>query len=101
ANGSIYKLLNPDSNNPAQNFGTPTWRKLGGNLPNAIVNDIHYDPTDDVLVVGTFGRSAWAMHDFKSKVGQPGVLEIDGDTDQPNENDNITLVLDGNNPLLL
>jgi hypothetical protein len=40
-----------------------TWLKLGTTLPNAPVWDLDYDPTDDVLVAGTLGRSAWLLED--------------------------------------
>ena len=37
------------------------WRKHGTNFPNAVVTQIQYSPTDDILIAGTFGRSAWAL----------------------------------------
>jgi FG-GAP-like repeat len=49
------------------NGGTSPWTRLGTNLPNVIVNDVHYYPpaarggrsVGDVLVVGTMGRGVW------------------------------------------
>ncbi len=38
-----------------------TWIQLGSNLPNVIVYDMDYDPTDDLLVLGTLGRGAWSL----------------------------------------
>ena len=37
------------------------WSKLGGALPNAIVFDMEYDVSDDILVVGTMGRGSWSL----------------------------------------
>jgi uncharacterized repeat protein (TIGR03803 family) len=93
ASGGIYQLLTVN--------GQQTWLKFGGNLPNALVTDIHYDSTDDVLVVGTFGRGAFTIHHIGSQVGQPGVITVNGDDDPTHPNDNIVLSLDANNPLLL
>jgi hypothetical protein len=39
-----------------------TWIKEGGEqIPNAQITDIDYNPTDDILVVGTLGRGAWSI----------------------------------------
>lgn len=38
-----------------------SWQKHGDNFPNAMVSDICYDAEDDVLVAGTYGRSAWLL----------------------------------------
>ena len=44
-------------------IGTSTiWREVGGNLPNAVVFDLQYDATDDLLLAGTMGRGAWIFH---------------------------------------
>jgi hypothetical protein len=40
--------------------GTP-WDVLGTGLPNALVYDLHYDITDDVLTAGTMGRGAFKL----------------------------------------
>ena len=37
------------------------WAKLAGALPNAVAFDLNYDRADDVLLIGTLGRSAWAL----------------------------------------
>ncbi|MFN6162055.1 MAG: cadherin domain-containing protein, partial [Planctomycetota bacterium] len=37
------------------------WFVLGSGFPNALVYDMDYDATDDVLVSGTLGRGAWMM----------------------------------------
>jgi hypothetical protein len=39
-----------------------TWIKVGGEqIPNAQITDIDYNPTHDILVVGTLGRGAWSI----------------------------------------
>ncbi len=43
-----------------------TWAEVGGNLPNALVYDLQYDATDDVLVAGTLGRGAWTLSNASS-----------------------------------
>ena len=43
-----------------------TWSKLGSSLPNAIVFDMEYDVSDDILVVGTMGRGAWSLTNVNS-----------------------------------
>ena len=37
------------------------WAEIGSNLPNALVFDLRYNATDDVLAVGTMGRGAWTL----------------------------------------
>ena len=42
------------------------WNKVGTNIPNVQINDLHYDPKHDVLVVGTLGRGAWSISNLFS-----------------------------------
>jgi photosystem II stability/assembly factor-like uncharacterized protein len=42
------------------------WYKLGGALPNAVVQDLEYDACDDVLLVATLGRSTWLVRHAQS-----------------------------------
>ena len=46
--------------------GTPIpftdWTALGVGLPGAPVYDLEYDPDDELVVAGTFGRGAWAIN---------------------------------------
>ncbi len=35
------------------------WTRLGSSLPRAMARSLHYDPSDQILAVGTFGRGAW------------------------------------------
>ena len=51
-------------------FGTLTatpgqWLELDSSLPNALVFDLDYDATDDVLLAGTIGRGAWTIPTFR------------------------------------
>jgi uncharacterized repeat protein (TIGR01451 family) len=47
------------------NSGFTSWNKLGTGLPTAPAWDLHYDTTDDVLVVGTLGRGAWTITNLR------------------------------------
>ncbi|HEV8293422.1 MAG TPA: hypothetical protein VGP94_15905, partial [Tepidisphaeraceae bacterium] len=86
--------------NPSAGANT-RWSEFGGNLPNAPAVDVHYDGTDDVLVIGTHGRGAWTVPSASASLGLTGVLQIDGDTDYNNEPDVIRLVIDAANPGML
>ncbi|MFO1493206.1 MAG: hypothetical protein U1F26_00920 [Lysobacterales bacterium] len=41
--------------------GFSVWQRLGTGFPNAIVFELEYDRTDNVLVAGTLGRGAWIL----------------------------------------
>jgi hypothetical protein len=90
--GGVFRMLTSAPN---------LWTKFGAGLPNALVGGMVYNAADDVLVVGTHGRGAWELPNASTSVFTPGVLEIDGDTDFPGENDTIKLVIDASNPALL
>ncbi|HEV3120478.1 MAG TPA: hypothetical protein VGY53_01180, partial [Isosphaeraceae bacterium] len=84
------------------------WRKLGANMPNALVKDLQYIPPNavdpakgDILLAGVFGRSAWILSNASVAVNGAGVLQINGDQDYPNEDDTIKLEREAANPLLL
>jgi hypothetical protein len=77
------------------------WTKFGAGLPNVFTGSMVYNAADDVLVENTYGRGAWELPSASTVVFLPGVLEIDGDTDFPGENDTIKLVIDASNPALL
>ena len=77
------------------------WTQFGVGQPNVISGGMTYNAADDVLVNATTGRGAWEVSGASTTAFAPGVLEIDGDTDFPGENDTIKLVLDPNNPVLL
>jgi hypothetical protein len=89
----VYRAVNPSAGS--------LWAEFGGNLPNAPVNDIRYDATDDVLLVGTFGRGAWTIDNASLVLPQNPVLNICGDEDQVNQDDVFRLVRNAGNPLLL
>jgi hypothetical protein len=93
--GGVFRTLDP--------FDGPnaTWTEFGGGLPNAITKDLHYDPTDDVLLAGTYGRGAWTISSASTSLLAPGVLQIDGDTDFAGEDDVIRLIRETANPSLL
>ncbi len=42
------------------------WTEVGSNLPNALVYDMRYNATDDILAVGTLGRGAWTLPNASS-----------------------------------
>ena len=57
------------------------WYKLGGALPNAVVQDLEYDASDDVLLVTTLGRSTWLVpHAQSISLPSPTILTYTGDT---------------------
>jgi hypothetical protein len=45
------------------------WYRLGANLPHAVVQDLPYDATDDLLLAGTLGRGAWTLTNPFSDAG--------------------------------
>src|SRR5262249_43261569 len=94
--GGVFRTINPEAG------GGAGWTKVGNGLPNSITKDLHYDPTDNVLIAGTWGRGAWKVPNASASLLAPGgVLQVDGDTDFAGEDDTIRLTLDANNPLLL
>jgi hypothetical protein len=40
-------------------------------FPNVVVTDLHYDSTDDILLVGTYGRGAWKFPDAHAQLFAP------------------------------
>ena len=83
--------------------GVPYWRAFGQGLPDVVVNDLHYVPSDgdvstgDMLIVGTLGRGAWTEPVASAFLDSPGSLTVRGD-DGGVTNDTIVLRLDPNNP---
>lgn len=51
------------------------WFKLTGTLPNVPIGSLWYSKSDDVLVIGTVGRSAWSI-DNATKVFAPLILHV-------------------------
>jgi autotransporter-associated beta strand protein len=52
------------------------WRFFGQGLPNTQVGALAYNPTVDVLAVGTFGRGLWSLYDVTSYFPQATVLQF-------------------------
>src|SRR5262249_61622405 len=52
----LYRMITPTT----IGFNLP-WTKYGENLPNVPVSSVHYYSGADTLLVGTFGRGAWAL----------------------------------------
>lgn len=93
--GGVYRTLNASAGAEA------VWTEFGGNLPNAIVTDVHYDRIDDILIAGTYGRGAWSISNVSDEIADAAILQILGDMDFTGQDDEITLALDENNPLIL
>ena len=53
-----------------------SWRSFGSNLPNTMVGALFYNPSVDVLAIGTFGRGAFLMYDVTSYFKQATVLQF-------------------------
>jgi photosystem II stability/assembly factor-like uncharacterized protein len=56
---------------------THHWAKLEGELPNTIAYTLDYDSADDVLLIGTMGRSTWLLPDA-STINRPPVADTAG-----------------------
>jgi hypothetical protein len=91
--GGVYRLINPGSGS--------VWSELGERMPNVVVTDVHYDTTDQLLYVGTFGRSSWKIGKADTVLTTPSLLSITGDTDAADQDDVIRLVRQARNPLML
>ncbi len=68
--GGVWQMRRPGAAGTA-------WTTLTGGLPKALVYDLHYDYTDNVLVAGTLGRGVWTLTSFfrgGGGVGLPSAL---------------------------
>ncbi len=52
------------------------WRAFGQGLPNALVYQMVYNPTADVLAVASIGRGAYVLYDVTSYFPQATVLQF-------------------------
>jgi outer membrane autotransporter protein len=52
------------------------WRAFGQGLPNALVTQLVYNPTVDVLAAALVGRGAWVLYDVTSYFPQATVLQF-------------------------
>src|SRR5205823_12653286 len=65
--GGVYRQLDDGS-----------WTLFGQGLPNSRVSDLHYDATDDVLVVGTLGRGVWTVPNASTSLTEAATLTLTG-----------------------
>jgi hypothetical protein len=77
------------------------WTRFGQGLPNAHTFDLDYDPTDDVLLAGTFGRGAFLIEQASVVLQNATVLNICGDEDHVNQDDVFRLMRNALNPFIL
>jgi hypothetical protein len=89
--GGVFRMITNDLGD---------WHEYGRFLPNTLVDDLEFNPSDDVLIAGTQGRGAWKITNASATLTTPGALRINGD-DLLNKDDTIGLIRDQNNPLLL
>ena len=54
--GGVYRLL-----------GTQ-WTRYGQGLPNTVVEDVQYEPSNDLLIAGTFGRGVWEVQNVSTSI---------------------------------
>jgi photosystem II stability/assembly factor-like uncharacterized protein len=72
AQGGVFAMVGPGQ------VGA-RWAALGDGLPHALVLDLHYDYTDNVLVAGTLGRGAWALSNpFAQELNAPQAAALTG-----------------------
>jgi hypothetical protein len=74
------------------------WTQYGERLPDVVGRSVVYNSTDNVVVLGTFGRGVWTIPNATSSLMTQGVLTITGDQDFAGENDTFRMVRDVNNP---
>lgn len=74
------------ASNASSVLASVLWEKVGPQIPNAQITDIDYNPTDDILVVGTLGRGAWSITGLKTTYPPPtgtGGSVFPGDPEEP------------------
>jgi hypothetical protein len=49
------------------------WEQLASGLPRALVYDVHYDYTYDLITAATLGRGVWALKNFIRPGGWKGI----------------------------
>src|SRR5262249_49083845 len=79
----VFRTRNPSAG------ATALWSEFGAGLPNTPAVDLQYDATDDVLIVSDYGRGVWKVANASTFLPVAGVLQVDGDTDFPGEDDTI------------
>ncbi len=74
--------------------GAPfTWSEYGDKLPGVIVDDVVYDPTNNVVIAGTVGRGVWEVTNASATIASTVNLTVAGDGG-PNA---MSLIVDPNN----
>jgi hypothetical protein len=68
------------------NGGSGAWSRLGANLPNVTVTDVHYypaaarggRPVGDVLIAGTIGRGSWVWqwNTWRTNLSTNGTFQV-------------------------
>ena len=91
--GSASPLAVADSPTPDQ---LVNWRRFGNGIPNTIIGQLSYNPTYDVLAVGTFGRGAFLLYDVTTYFDSATRL-VYGAADNDSNPDAVWLT--GNRPL--
>jgi Dockerin type I domain/RTX calcium-binding nonapeptide repeat (4 copies) len=91
--GGVYRMVGPTT--------STLWSEVGLNLPNSPVNDLHYDATDDLLLAGTWGRGAWTIANASFVLPVDGTLNVCGDEQYVNQDDQFLLIRDAGNPAML
>jgi hypothetical protein len=56
--------------------GGSIWTPLSTGIPNALVQDLHYDYGNNVLVTGTLGRGSWTLTNFFRGGGGTGAVAV-------------------------
>ena len=69
------------------------WRAFGQGLPNALIYQMAYNPTVEVLVASSVGRGVFALYDVTSNFSQATVLQF-GLADN-NSNPDASILTDG------
>ena len=64
--GGVWQMRRPGAAGTA-------WTTLTGGMPKALVYDLHYEYTDNVLVAGTLGRGVWTLTGFFRGGGGTGL----------------------------
>jgi hypothetical protein len=67
------------------------WQRVGHDLPNVIVTDLHYVPGSDVLLASTYGRGAWVITSASYWMLNASVADITVTDDDASQN---TIVID-------
>jgi outer membrane autotransporter protein len=91
--GSKSPLAVADSPTPGE---LSNWRTFGNGIPNTIIGQLSYNPSVDVLAVGTFGRGAWLLYDVTTYFASATRL-VYGAADNNSNPDAVWLT--GNRPL--